>query len=70
MAEAGDISTGYGLDGSGLNPGEGEIPPRPDRPRGLHTLLYNGYPSYVPGVKRPERGVTTHPNLAPRLKRG
>jgi hypothetical protein len=71
MAEAGDISTRYGLHGSGLNPGEGEIfPTRPDRPRGLHSLLFNGYPSYVPGVKRPGRGVTTHPYLAPRLKRG
>ena len=38
------IATGYGLDGSGSNPGGGEIfRTCPDRPWGPPSLQYNGY---------------------------
>jgi len=37
------IATTYGMEGQGANPGGGEIfRTRPDRPRGLPSLPYNG----------------------------
>jgi hypothetical protein len=48
------LATGWTARGS--NPGGGEIfRTRPDRPWGPHSLLYNGYRVYFPGVKRPGR---------------
>jgi hypothetical protein len=45
------LATGYGLDGSGSNPGGGEIfRLHPDRPWGPPSLLYNGYRVF-PGGK-------------------
>jgi hypothetical protein len=46
------IATGYGLDGTGIEPRwGGEIfRTRPDRPWGPLSLLYNGYRVF-PGVK-------------------
>jgi hypothetical protein len=41
---------------------------RPDRPWGLHSILYNGY-RVVPGVKRPRCGVDHLPHLVPSLKK-
>ena len=55
------IATRNGLDGSGFKSRWGEIfRTRPDCPWGPPSLLYNGY-----------RGValSTHPHLAPRLKK-
>jgi hypothetical protein len=64
------IATGNGLGGPGSSPGGGEIfRTRPDRLWGPPNLLYNGYRFSLPGVKRPGCGVTTHPNLVPRLKK-
>jgi len=63
------ISTAYGLDGPGSNPGGGKIfRTCPDRPWGPPSLLYNGYQVF-PGV-RCSRGVTLtpHPLLVPRSK--
>jgi len=49
---------------------EGEVfRSRPDRPWGPPSLLYMGTVSF-PGVKRPGVVLTTHPHLAPRLKKG
>jgi hypothetical protein len=42
---------------------------RTDRIWCLPTLVYNGYRVSSPGVKRPGRGFTTLPHLAPRLKK-
>jgi hypothetical protein len=36
---------------------------RPDRPWGLHSVLYNGYRVF-PGVKRPGRGADNLPHLS------
>ena len=66
------IVTRYGLDVSGfeLN-GEGEIlHAHPDRPRGPPSLEYNEYRASLLGVKRSEVVLTTHPDLALRLKKG
>ena len=39
-------------------PGVGEIfRTSPGRPRGPPSFLYSGYPVFLPGVKRPRRGV-------------
>ena len=47
------ISTGYGLDGPGSNPGGDEIF-RPSRPAmGPPSLLYNGYRIFPGGKVRP-----------------
>jgi len=52
------------------NPGGGEVSrSRPDRPWGPPSLLYMGTVSF-PEVKRPGVVFTTHPHLAPRLKKG
>jgi hypothetical protein len=50
------IATGYGLDGPGSNPGEGEIfRTCPDRPWGPSNFLYNGYRVFSGGKERPGR---------------
>ena len=54
------IVTGYGMDGPGSNPGEGEIfRTCPDRPWGSPSFLYNGYWVF-PGGKAARPGVD-HP---------
>jgi hypothetical protein len=67
------IATRYGLDGVESRWGEGGgdkiFRTRPDRSWGSHSLLYNGYRVYFPGVKRPGRGVEHPLHLAPRLKK-
>ena len=51
------MATVYELDGPVIESRWGEIfRPRPGRPWGLPSLLYNGY-RVIPGVKRPGRGV-------------
>jgi len=51
------ITTDYGLDGPGSNPGGDEIfrPPRP--PWGQPSLLYNGYWIFPGGKVRPGRAA-------------
>jgi hypothetical protein len=52
-------STGWTFQGS--NPGGSELlRTRPDWPWGPPSLLYDGYPVFFPGVKRPGRDVN-HP---------
>jgi hypothetical protein len=63
-------ATRYGLDGQGIESGEGEIfRNRRHRPWGPPSLLYNGYRFSSPGVKRPGRGFDRPPHLAQRLKK-
>ena len=63
------IAIRYGLDGPGSNPGGGEIfRPRPDRPCGPSSLLYNGCRVSFPGVKRPGRRVDNPFHLAPKSR--
>jgi hypothetical protein len=63
------ITTGYGLDGPGIECQRGEIfRTRPDRPWGPPMLLYNRYRVYFLGIKRPGRGVEHPPHISPRLK--
>jgi len=58
-------ATRFRLDG----PVGGEIfRTRPEWPCSPPSLLYNGYRVF-PGVKRPGCGVTTHPQLLPKLKK-
>ena len=62
------LDTGWTVRGS--NPGGGEIfRTCPDRPCGPPSLLYNGYRVFPGGGKRPGVALTTHPHLAPRLKK-
>ena len=57
-----DIATGYGLDGSGSNPGGDEIfRTCPDRPWGPPSLLYNRYRVFPGGKKRPGRDADHSP---------
>ena len=52
------ITTGYGLDGPGIESRWGEVfRTCPDRPWGPPSLLYNGYWVFHGGKVRPERGV-------------
>jgi hypothetical protein len=53
------IATRYGLDGAGIESrGEGEkFRTYPDRLWGPSSLLYHGDRVFLPGVKRPGRGV-------------
>jgi len=55
----------------GSNPGvDGIFSTRPDRSWDTPSVLRDGYRVSCLGVKRPGRGVTTHPHLVPRLKKG
>ena len=61
------ISADWTVRGSNL--GGGEIfRTLPDRPWGPPSHLYNGYQVF-PGGKVAGGGLTTHPHLAPRLKK-
>jgi hypothetical protein len=56
------IATGYGLDGPGIDPGEGQIfRTCPDRPWGPSSLLYNGYRVFPGGKERPGRDADPSP---------
>ena len=57
------IATRYGLDGPGSNPDGGV-----QTGSGAHPSSYTIGTGSCPGVKRPGRGVTTHPHLRPRFK--
>jgi hypothetical protein len=64
-------ATRYGLDGPGSNPGGGggEIfRTRPDQPRALSSLLYDGYRVSFPGVKRSGHGVNHSPSSSAEVK--
>jgi hypothetical protein len=52
----------------GSNPGGGERFSAPVQTCPL-SLLCNGNRVSYPGIKRPRRGLTTHPCIAPRLKK-
>ena len=52
------------LDGLGIDRGRGEIPAPVQTDHGAHQM---GTVSFL-GVKRPERGVSSHAYLEPRLK--
>jgi hypothetical protein len=55
------LATGWTVRRS--NPGGGEIfRSRPDRPWGPPSLLYNGCRVFLPGVKRPGRGIDHPPS--------
>jgi len=57
-----DIATGYGLDGPGIEYRWGEIfRIFPDRSWGPTILLYNGYPVFSGGKKRPGRDADPSP---------
>jgi len=60
------IATGYGLDGPGSNPFEGEIfRTCPDRPWGPPRLLYNAYRVFPGGKEQPGRDADHSPLLVP-----
>ena len=62
--------TRHGLDGPGSNTGGGRDFPHLSRPTvGPHPSSYTMGTGSFPGVKRPAVGLTTHPHLAPRLKK-
>ena len=57
----------YGLDGTGSNPGGGEIfRTRTDQPWSPTSLLYNGYRVFLEG--KAAGALTTYPHLVTRLK--
>ena len=60
------IASRYGLDGPGIESRWGGVEIFRIRPWGPPSLLYNGYRVF-PGVKT-DSALTTHPQLAPRLK--
>jgi hypothetical protein len=63
------IATPYGPAGPAIEPGGGEIfRPRPDRPWGPPSLLFNGY-GVFPGVRGRGVALSTHSHLALRLKK-
>ena len=63
------IATRFGLDGPGSNSGGNKIfRTCPDPPWGPPNLLYKGY-RFLPGVKRPGRGVDHPSHLASSLRK-
>jgi hypothetical protein len=63
------LATSWTLGGGGSNPAGGEIfRTPPDRPRRPHYLLYSGYRSSFPGLKRPGRSVTHSPLSSAEVK--
>ena len=65
------ITTGYGLDGPGSNPGGGEIfRTCLDRPWGPPSLLYNGYRVFPGGKERPGRDADSSPPSSAVVKKG
>ena len=66
-----DISTGYGLDGPGIESRWGEVfRTCPDRPWGPPSLLYNGYRVFPGGKERPGRDADPSPLLVPWSRKG
>jgi hypothetical protein len=64
------ITTGYELDGTGIEYRWGrEFPHPPDLTYSPPSLLYNGYWVSFPGVRWPRRGTDHPPHLAPRLSK-
>ena len=56
------IATDYGLDGPRIESQWGrDFPPRPDRPWGPHSFLYNGYRVFPGGKERPGRDADPSP---------
>jgi hypothetical protein len=64
------IATPYGLEGPGIEFRWGRNFPHPSRPtlRPIQPPI-QWVPGLSRGLKRPGRGLTTHPHLAPRLKK-
>ena len=57
------IATDYGLDGPGIKSRWGQdFSPRPDRPWGPPSLLYNGYRVFPGGKVRPGRAAGHSPS--------
>jgi hypothetical protein len=64
------IEIRYRLDGPGIKSRCGEaFLIRPDRPCGPPSLLYNRYRVFTGGKSGHGVALTTHPHLAPRLKK-
>jgi hypothetical protein len=64
------IATRYGLKGPGIESRWDEIfRTFPDRSRGPPSLLYNGYRAFPRGKGGRDVMLTTHPLLAPRLRK-
>ena len=64
------IATRYGLDGPGIEyRWERDFPHQFNRLRGSPSLLENGHPVSLEGVKRPGRLVHHQPLSKPRLKK-
>jgi hypothetical protein len=61
------LATGWTAPGSNLRMGE-IYRTNPDRAWGTPSLLYNGYRVFF-RVKRVGKALTTHPHLAPSLKK-
>ena len=65
------IATGYGLDGSGSNPGGGKIfRTCPDQPWGPPSLLYNGSWVFPGGKERPGRNTDPSPPSSAMVMKG
>ena len=64
------IATRYGLDGAGIESRWGARFSAPVQTGpGANPASYAMGTGYFPGVKRPGRVLTTHPHIAPRLKK-
>ena len=63
------IATRYRLDGPGIESRCGARFSTPNRPWGPPGLLYNGYRVSPGGKAAGSVALTTHPHLAPRLKK-
>jgi hypothetical protein len=62
------IATCYGVDGPGIESGEGEIfRTSPDRPSGSHCIPHSGDRLFL-GVKWPGRGVNHQPASSDKVK--
>ena len=66
------ITTGYGLDGPGIESRWGGEIFRtcPDRPWGPSSLLYNGYRIFDGGKERPERDADPSPTSSAVVMKG
>jgi hypothetical protein len=64
------ITTGYGLDGPGSNPGVVRFSAPVQTAVGVHPASYTMDTGSFPGVRRPGRGVNHPSNLALKLKEG
>ena len=60
------IEIWYGLGGPGIESRWGEsFRSRPDWPWGPHSLLYNGYRVYIPGVKQSSSSAEVKEKVEP-----